>query len=292
MMQTRREFLELSAKLAATGIALGASSCALGQDAHGMTYGVQMFQVRKVAETDLADAFKLVKDAGFDNVELFPIAYHQSPAQLKKLLSDAGLESVSGHFDYTSREMSVEYAHALGLKYLVCPMLPDDLKGSLDGFRKGAVYFNEWGESARKAGIQFVFHNHDYEFKPLDGTTGWTALMDVSDPHLVKLEFDIFWLITAGQDPMAMLKRYRNRAVLFHMKDRSAGGPISYTPDAKAASYCTELGKGTIDWPALLKRAKSQGIRYAFLDQDETKLPLEQSLKESRAYLRTLNIYR
>lgn len=289
-MHTRREFLELSAKLAAGGIALGAGSRALGQGGHGITFGVQMFEVRKRAEKDLAGAFRMIKDAGFDNIELYPIAYHQPPAQLKKMVADAGLACVSGHFDYTSRDMSVEYAHGLGLKYLVCPMLPEDQKLSLDGFKKAAAWFSQWGEAAHKAGIQFVFHNHDYEFKPIDGSNGWTVLMNGTEAQFVKLEFDVFWLTTAGQDPMTMLKRYRDRAVLFHMKDRVASAPGSFVVDEKATSYCTELGKGTVNWPALLKQAQSQGIRYAFLDQDDTKIPVEQSMKESRAYLGTLNL--
>jgi sugar phosphate isomerase/epimerase len=289
-MTTRRTFLELSAKLAAAGFVLGRATPSLSADTHSMTYGVQMFEVRKTAETDLAKAFKMIKDAGFDQVELYPIAYHQPAAQLKKLLDDTGLASVSGHFDYTGRDMSVDYAHSLGLKYLVCPMLPEDQKLSLDGFKKAAGWFTQWGASAKQAGIQFVFHNHDYEFKPIDGSNGWTILMDNTTPDLVKLEFDLFWLTTAGQDPMAMLRKYADRAVLVHMKDRTAGAPISYVPDAAATSFCTELGKGTIDWPALLRQASKQGIRYAFLDQDDTKIPVEQSMKESRAYLRTLHV--
>ena len=294
-MKTRREFLELSAKLAATGIVLGAGSQGFGQNPGGMTYGVQMFEVRKQAEKDLAAAFKMIKDAGFDNVELYPIAYHQSPAQLKKILNDAGLTAVSGHFDYTSRDMSVDYAAALGLQFLVCPMLPEDQKQSAAGFRKAAEWFTKWGSDTRKAGMLFVFHNHDYEFKSLPGVegehkNGWGVLVDFTDPQLIKLELDIFWLVTAGQDPMAILKRYRNRAVLIHMKDRVAGAPGSYVVDERATSYCTELGKGTIDWPAILKQAHSQGIQYAFLDQDDTRIPVEESMKESRAYLRTLSI--
>jgi sugar phosphate isomerase/epimerase len=290
-MTTRRDFLELSAKLAALGIVMGRSapaSAAAGD--HGMTYGVQMFEVRKQAETDLAGAFQSIKDAGFDNVELYPIAYHQPAAQLKKMLGDAGLTSVSGHFDYTGRDRSVEYAHDLGLKYLVCPMLPQNQWNSLNGFRQAAEYFSQWAEATHKAGMQFVFHNHDYEFKPIDGSNGWTVLMKNTDPNLVKLEFDLFWLTTAGQNPAEMLRRYANRAVLVHLKDRTANAPVSYVPDAAATSYCTELGKGTIDWPALLLQAYRQGIRYAFLDQDDTKIPVAESMKESRAYLTTISV--
>ena len=138
--------------------------------------------------------------------------------------------------------------------------------------------------------MEFVFHNHDYEFKPIDGSNGWTELMKGTDAALVKLEFDLFWLTTAGQDPMAMLKKYADRAVLVHMKDRVANAPQSFVVNDAATAYCTELGKGTVNWPALLKQAHAQGIRYAYLDQDDTKIAVDESMKESREYLRTLHI--
>ncbi len=288
-MKTRRKVLELGAKLAAAGCVLGGLSTAegaVGPAASGtMTYGVQMFMVRAVAAKDLAAAFGLIRQAGFAQVELYPIAYHQPAAELRKLLADTGLTAVSGHFDYTGRATSVAYAHELGLEYLVCPMLPEEQKLSLDGFKQAAAHFSGWAEEARRAGMQFVFHNHDYEFKPIGGSDGWTVLMQETDARLVKLELDIFWLVTAGQQPAEMLRRYRDRAVLVHMKDRLAGAPESFVVNAKATSYCTELGKGTIGWPALLQQARAQGIRYAYLDQDDTTLPVEQSMRESRAYL-------
>lgn len=289
-MTTRRGFLELSAKLAALGCVLGRGADALAAGGSGMVYGVQMFMVRALAEKDLAVAFRAIKDAGFEQVELYPIAYHQPAAQLRKLLADTGLTAVSGHFDYSGRATSVEYAHGLGLKYLVCPMLPEEQKLSLDGFEKAAVWFSEWGEEAKKAGMQFIFHNHDYEFKPMGGSNGWTVLMKGTDASLVKLEFDLFWLATAGQNPSEMLRRYADRAVLVHLKDRVAGAPNSFVVDAKATSYCTELGRGTIDWPALLRQVRQQGIRYAYLDQDDTKLPVEKSMRASHDYLAGLNV--
>jgi sugar phosphate isomerase/epimerase len=169
-------------------------------------------------------------------------------------------------------------------------MVPREQWGSLDGFRKAAEYFNQWAETTKKAGMQFAFHNHNYEFKPLEGSTGWAELMKGTDANLVKLEFDLYWLATAGQDPAAMLKQYSDRAVLVHLKDRTAGAETSFVPEAKSASYCTELGKGTVDLPALLRQAKQQGIRYVYLDQDVTTIPVDESMKESRDYLRTLHL--
>jgi sugar phosphate isomerase/epimerase len=260
-----------------------------------------MYMVRQQAETDLAAAFKTLKDAGFDNVELYPIAYHQPAQSLRRLLEDTGLTFVSGHFDYAARPSSIEYAHTLGLKYLVCAWI-DEPQRTPDGFKRAADHFNGWAHEAAAANMTFAFHNHCYEFKPLAAaanvagdpvmpeTTGWQILLNRLDPTLVKFELDIFWLATAGQNTAAVLHQLADRTVLIHLKDRTANAPISYVPDAQSTSFCTELGKGTINWPTILRQAQKQGIRYAFLDQDETTIPIPESLRQSNAYLRHLTL--
>jgi sugar phosphate isomerase/epimerase len=137
--------------------------------------------------------------------------------------------------------------------------------------------------------MEFAFHNHDYEFKPMEGSFGFAELMRGTDAKLVKLEFDMYWLTQAGQNPAAMLAKYADRAVLVHMKDRIAGALTSYDME-KGSEHFTELGKGSIAWPALLRQAKRQGIRYAFLDQDETAGPVEASMRASYKYLEGLRI--
>jgi sugar phosphate isomerase/epimerase len=168
-------------------------------------------------------------------------------------------------------------------------MLPKNLWTSLDGFREAAAKFNAWGKRVHESGMQFAFHNHDYEFKPQGNTTGFAELMQHTDPAFVKMEFDLYWLTQAGQDPAAMLTRHADRARLIHLKDRTPNAPTSYDMDATSEHF-TELGKGTIHWPALLAQARKQGIRYAFLDQDETSEPVLQSMKESYAYLHSLRV--
>jgi sugar phosphate isomerase/epimerase len=205
---------------------------------------------------------------------------------LKKIVADSGLGLVSGHFDYVGFEGKVQYGKALGLKYMVCPMLPQDQWTSTAGFAKAATDFNRWGAAVRDAGMEFLFHNHCYEFKPQDGgVTGWETLMKNTDPKLVKLEFDMYWLTQAGQSPSAMLAKYADRARLIHLKDRKAGAATGFAM-GPVAEHFTELGKGTIAWPALIEQAKRQGIRYAFLDQDETSGPVIASMTESFAYLK------
>jgi len=287
-MTTRRDFVRLSALAAGCVVRFPGAAFAEGSD-RKMIYGVQLYMVRRQAVGDLAGILKTIHEIGYSQIELYPIAYTHPPAELKRIVEDAGLGAVSGHVDYVGFESKIEYARKLGLKYMVCPMLPADQWTSVAGFRKAADDFNRWAAAVRDAGMEFVFHNHCYEFKPQEGgVTGWETLMGHTDPKLVKLEFDMYWLTQAGQDPAAMLAKYADRARLIHLKDRLAGVATGFVMD-KTAEHFTELGKGTIAWPSLIAQAKRQGIRYAFLDQDETAGPVVESMRESFAYLKGLN---
>jgi sugar phosphate isomerase/epimerase len=289
-MPTRRDFIRLSTLAAAAGCAASLPRSAVAQfHPGGLIYGVQLYEVRRQLQQDLTGTLKKIAAIGFRQVEVFPPVYNRSAAELKHILEDAGLGSVSGHFDYATFESKIEFAHQLGLRYMVCPMIPQDHWGSRESFRKAAADFNRWGAAVRDAGMEFVFHNHDYEFKSFEGTSAWQILMDNTDPHLVKLELDVYWLAQAGQDPETMIKRYADRFRLFHLKDRTPNAPISYDMNA-ASQHFTELGQGSIPFPKLLELVHRAGVKYVYLDQDETPSPVFQSMAGSFAYLKRLNL--
>jgi sugar phosphate isomerase/epimerase len=287
-MKTRRDFLRLSAM--AAGCVISFPRDAFADNDRKLIYGVQLYMVRRQAQTDLAKILKSIQQIGYTQIELYPVAYDHNPAELKKIVADSGLGLVSGHFDYAGFDGKIDYARQLGLKYMVCPMLPQDQWTTVAGFHKGAKDFDRWGAAVRDAGMEFVFHNHCYEFKPLaGGDTGWKVLMGNTNPGLVKLELDMYWLTQAGQNPATVLADLANRVKLVHLKDRKAGAPTGFAMGASAEHF-TELGKGTINWPKLLEQAKKQGIRYAFLDQDETAGPVVESMTESFRYLKKIDV--
>lgn len=283
---TRREILRL-ASLTAAAAALGRPIAAAGPLADEMIYGVQLYMVRRQADKDFAGTMTAIRTIGYRQIELYAMAYSRPAAELRSIIADAGLGVVSGHFDYSDFEPKIEYARELGLKYMVCPMVPQPLWSSLAGFREAAANFNRWARLVKQAGMTFVFHYHDYEFRPQEHSNGFAALMKATDPALVKLEVDVYWLTQAGQDPMAFLKEHKNRIELCHMKDRIAGAPTGYLLDASAQHF-TELGRGVIAWRSLLAQAHKQGIVYAYVDQDETNLPVLETLKVSYDYLKSI----
>jgi sugar phosphate isomerase/epimerase len=287
-MPTRRDLLRLSAMAAAVGCTLGRLNSALAAaPGDHLIYGVQLYMVRAQAPTDLAGILRAIRQIGYTQIELYPIVYTHTAPELRRIVADSGLHCVAAHFDYAGLESRIDYAHQLGLEYIVCPMIPKE-QWSLEGFAQAATKFNSVGKNAQAAGMQFAFHNHCYEFKPQGNTTGFDQLMKQTDPALVKLEFDMYWLAQAGLDPLTMLTRYANRVRLLHLKDRTANAPTGYVLD-ESAMHITELGKGTLNWPAIFAQARKQGIRYAFVDQDKTTLPILDSLKQNFAYLQTLN---
>jgi sugar phosphate isomerase/epimerase len=287
---TRRDLLRLSALATAAGCTLSLSRGAFSQThPDGLIYGVQMYTVRQQVPQDLARVLREIHHVGYAQIELSPLVYAHPAAELKRIVADSGLGMVSGHFDYEGFAEKIPYARQLGLKFMCCPMIPKAQWNSLEGFRKAAADYNHWGKMLHDEGMEFVLHNLDYEFKPQRGTTGWNVLMEHTDPALVKLELDIYWLVQGGQDPYAILTKYPDRVRLLHLKDRTPGATVNYDIDHSSGTF-TEVGKGTIDWPKLLAQGKRQGIRYAFVDQDETTEPIFRSLEESYAYLRKLNL--
>jgi len=285
-MLTRRHFSALAAGAAfAAPLRLRAAATRSGID-----FGVQLYMVRNHI-SDLGATLRLIHDIGYASVESYPIVYNRTAKELKALIAAAGLKAPSGHFDYATLEEKVDYAAELGLEYMICPMLPRPLWDSLDGFRQGAEHLNKAAARAGAAGLKFGYHPHNYEYRALQdgrgGGRGFEVLMRELDPA-VRLELDIYWATEGGENPLELMKKYRERLALIHIKDRKPGFGFSYAPDEHAAHF-TEAGSGTIDWKTDLGEARRLGVKLFFVDQDGTDLPIEESLRVNWKYLSQLS---
>jgi sugar phosphate isomerase/epimerase len=123
----------------------------------------------------------------------------------------------------------------------------------------------------------------------LQGGRGFDVLMRELDPA-VRLELDIFWAAEAGENPLELMRKNRERLALIHIKDRKPGAEVSQTPSPQAAHSITEAGAGALDWKALLGEAKRLGVKQYFVDQDETALPIEECLRANWKYLSQLSL--
>jgi sugar phosphate isomerase/epimerase len=276
IMLNRRKFLTLSAA-AWPAMAFGAGK--------HIPLGVQLYTIRTlVKDNNLLQLLKQIRAIGYEEVELYWNLYKHSAAELSSMLRRSGLTAASGHFNYEEFVAKIPYARRLGLKWMVCPMLPKAQWGSPESFRKAAATFNDWGKQCQQHGMRFAFHNHNYEFQDLKGTTGYDILLKETDPELVWLEMDTYWITQAGRDPVLLLNQLGKRVRLLHLKDRKADVPTSQVLDASAEHF-TEVGNGTIQWRALLTLAQKLGIEHYYVEQDESdKSPMD-SLKISYAFL-------
>ncbi len=284
-MQTRREFLRRSSA-GLVGLAGIAGLSAAGM--RGLAYaagakrpiGVQLYTVRTLAEEDLPSVLAQIRKIGYREVETYWNVYTHPAKELRRMILDHGLRVPSGHFDYDGLGGKLDYAKELGVEYVVCPMLPRGMQNSLDGFQKAADQFNQWGEQVSKMGMRLAFHNHNYEFQQFGNTTGYDTLLARTDPKLVFLEMDCYWITQAGRDPLAMLRKHGDRIRMLHLKDRKPGFPFTQHLN-ESAEHFTEVGTGMVAYKEILAEAEKQGIQHMFVEQDSTTIPPMESLRIS-----------
>ncbi len=275
----RREFVASS---------VGALACLSASRLFGAAgphpIGLQMYTLRDQAEKNLPAVLEAVRKIGYGEVELYWNLYSHPAPELKKMLDDHGLRAPAGHFDYDGLDSKFEYARTLGLTYFICPMLPGNMRNSLEDFQRAAEQFNQWGEKAKRMGMRFGFHNHNYEFRRFGPTNGFETLLTRTDPQLVCFEFDCYWLAEAGHDPAEAIRHHADRVRLLHIKDRKAGSPTS-TRLGPEAEHFTEVGTGSIDWKAVVQAGKQAGVEHFIIEQDKTALPALESIRISYQHL-------
>src|SRR5262249_38949071 len=184
--------------------------------------GLQLYTVRNEMAKDFEGSLKKVADLGYREVE-FAGYYKRAPKDVRAILDSCGLAAPSAHVPRgeirSQLEKTIEAAKIIGHRFLICPYLEEKDRKSLDDYKRHAESFNKAGETCRKAGIQFGYHNHDFEFEAKNGKLPYDLLLDETDKNLVKMELDLYWISKAGQDPIAYLNKHKDRFVLFHVKD-------------------------------------------------------------------------
>ena len=286
-MINRRAFITTMTAAAVTGIRLEAKRLD--------RIGMQLYTVRSEMEKDVDGTLAKVAAIGYKEVE-FAGYFKRTPGQVRDALKKAGLTSPAAHVDYPGLAPDklpavLEAARTVGHRFLVNPWIDESLRKEPDIWKRVAETFNRAGEASRKAGIQFAYHNHHFEFAPADGRLPYELLLEQCDKDLVKMELDLCWITAAGKDPLEYFKRYPGRFPLVHVKGLArkpeAGGaaPIqSIMPDI------TDVGTNDIvDWQRILARSEQAGIRHYFVEHDNPKDPYA-SLKSSYDYLKRLDV--
>jgi sugar phosphate isomerase/epimerase len=242
--------------------------------------GLQLYTVRAPMAKDVAGTLARVAEIGYHEVE-FAGYFDRSPVAIRSALSSAGLAAPATHVPYETLadgwDGVLDAARTIGHTHVLVAWIPREARPDLDGWKRVAELFNRAGERARAAGVRFAYHNHDFEFAPVEAQVPYDVLLEATDPALVAFEMDLYWTVKGGRDPLAYFAAHPGRFELVHVKD-SAGPPDHRMVD---------LGRGIIDFAAIFAKSAQGGIQHCFVEHDEPRDPFA-FCRDAFAYLRRL----
>jgi sugar phosphate isomerase/epimerase len=314
----RRQFLATTALAAAGTSGLGR---VLRHEQAIPKLGVQLFSLPRVMERDFRAGIAMLAGMGYKEVELygpFPFSapeaiagwnavtpqlgfsgsgfFGQTPAQVRAVLDEHGMTAPSVHTDWATLQTGMgrlaEAAHTVGYTYVGLPSIPDALRTNLDAYKRMADAFNRVGAEAKRLGLKFAYHNHGYGLVPMEGQIPLQVLLANTDPSTVFFEMDIYWTVSGGADPVALLQANPGRYHLMHVKDmkekkrfRGDGGDSGQW--IEMFPYMTTAGDGVMALPEIIAAARASGMQHFFVEQDLVADP-EVALKRSFDYVRKL----
>jgi sugar phosphate isomerase/epimerase len=282
-MTSRREFLQATS--------LAAALSAAGRAAQLKTLGVQLYTVRTVLTQKAQETLNAIHAIGYQEAE----CTYAGLDAIWPALEASGLKPVSIHLDsklVTQGKLDDLDAIFAGLKkrgfaYAVFPYLPEPERGGVEVIKTISGKLNRAAEKCHAAGMKFCYHNHAFEFATEKGATLFQVMLDETDPKLVGIEMDAFWVSVAGGDPVAMLQKLAGRVPLLHLKDKAEGTPVMYKESVPRTAF-KEVGNGVVNWPAVLRAAAAAKVEHYFVEQDQTPGDPVESLRQSYGYLSKL----
>ncbi len=252
-------------------------------DPLGMPIGVQTWIVREAIQKDFPGTLKLLADSGFRAIEMCsPPGYgwtsltSMSAAQMRQTIASAGLRCESCHYQFSELKRSLDdriaFAKDLGLTQMVVSTFALPNSATMADWQAAAAQLNTMGEKTQKAGIQLGFHNHEFEFRQIDGVLVYDKLMGgLFDPKLIKMQFQV-GVISLGYKAQTYMQKYPGRFLSMHLAD--------YSPAEKKQ---VPLGQGAVNWPELFAAAKTAGVKNYFVEMDldlmKASIPYLHSLK-------------
>jgi sugar phosphate isomerase/epimerase len=247
--------------------------------------GFQVYTVRNLIPDRARETLQRLAAIGYREAEVL----QDSNSVVLPLCKEFGIQAVSGHFATPlvtgnfdawkaqfpqgapagmTWQKAVDDAAQAGIKYMVIAYLMPAERGPLDQFRRYADQFNKAGEATRKAGMQFCYHHHAFEFGPKEGSRPIDVFLERLDPNLVQFEMDVFWVSVAGQDPVALLKQWKGRVALMHLKDKAPGLKTHFSEELSPNAF-REVGLGTLDFAKIVDAAREAGVQHYFVEQDQ-----------------------
>lgn len=244
--------------------------------------GLQLYTLRDLTSTDFLGTIRQVAEIGYQAVEF--AGFFGVPAkELKAHLADLGLKAPSAHIGLNFNSLSemeedlarqIEYAQELGLEYVITPYAPFSPVPTREEVDRIGSFLERASEMVLAAGLRYGYHNHDFEFKQVDGKAIIDHFLERIPADRMVAEFDLGWVHRGGSRPVDYVTRYAGRVPIVHVKDFGEG--VSDT----------EVGAGTVDFESVFRVADQAGIQCYIVEQEQFRgSPLE-SARISLEYFR------
>ncbi|WP_166521619.1 sugar phosphate isomerase/epimerase family protein [Zobellia amurskyensis] len=236
--------------------------------------GLQLFTIRDAMKADPLGSLKKAKVMGYQDLEIYgfdpeTIGYYGYKAkEFKLILDDLNLTTTSGHYDFSSYfnkpkdelrrylDTCIQGAHILNKPYITWPWLAPEFR-TIENFKALSGKLNWMSEQVNSAGLGFAYHNHDFEFTDHNGQTGYDIILKETNPELVKLQMDMYWVMhSSKQTPQELIADQPGRYVMWHIKDMD-----------KVTGDYTELGNGSIDYAEMLSQIDTDALQYYYIEQ-------------------------
>lgn len=288
--QSRRDFLRISATGALGVLAVTQIGCKTGTrpalassaaDPKSFGIGLQLYTIRDAMLTDVPGSLKRVSDMGYKCLELASYKdgkfYGMEPVDFKKIVNDLGMEITSSHTQVEAQGITLENAkkmaedHAkLGVKYCVQPWVVEEARKTVASYQKMVEDWNKVGAIMKQSGIQFGYHNHNFEFDTVEGKVPYFDIfLSELDKDLVTMEIDLFWTIKAGHNPVEIFNKYPGRFQLFHMKDMFTSEAPFFT--TTGVTDFAPVGAGVVNFKEILAAKDIAGMKYMFVEEDKSR---------------------
>ncbi len=254
--------------------------------------GLQLYSLRDQLPKDVSGVIAKVAAAGYKEVE--PYGYSKKngfwglePKAFSDLLKANGLTTPSAHYDMNqylgsgkteNLEAYIEAAHATGQSHVIIPSINGEFIKTVDECKAVADKMNKAAEILKKEGLKLGYHNHNFEWRPIGNTTFYDTVIDNTDPKLVAMEMDIYWVVRSGKDPLDLFAKHPGRFEFVHVKDM----------DKTKSNLNTEIGSGSIDFVKILAKAKQGGVKHFIVEQENyTNIDPYVSIAQSAKYVST-----
>ena len=269
--------------------------------------GYQIYSAREEAEKDFDAVCAKIKEFGYDGVE-FAGFYGYSAEEIIAVLKKYDLAAVSSHVPYDSiiadMDGTIAFHKAIGCKFIAVPYLDEATRPGAAGFATALRNIAAFGAKCKEAGIQLLYHNHDFEFIKMSGQYGLDFMYDAIPADILATELDTCWVNVAGEVPADYIRKYSGRTPVVHLKDfigakkegevlyaliKADGSDDVEVKNEEPAFDFRPVGYGKQDIPAIIAAGLESGAQWFIVEQDRSsERPALDAAKMSCDYVRSL----